>query len=409
MNYHISHKTKIINAEINLTASKSLSNRALIIQALSSTPFKIHNLSTSKDTQLLNEALQTKSDKIDVGDSGTAFRFLTAFLACKEGDYNLTGSDRMKERPIKELVNTLKELGADIKYLEKNGYPPLKIKGKSIKGGKVSVDASISSQFISALLLIAPSLKQGLTITLEGDILSAPYIKMTSKIMSYFGVETEWNGKTIYIKKQEYKAKDILIEGDWSAVAFLLESISLSRSGTLKINGLFENSWQGDFKLVDMFQKLGVESNLIDSSLLLSKKENSSINQSLDFNFIDYPDLAQAYCCALAGLKKTATLKGLQNLKYKESHRLFALKSELEKFKQKSEYTDSQFILKESEISMPTQSLDTHNDHRMAMCLAPLAILFDIKINDAEVVTKSYPTFWEDLKKMGFTVSVLTH
>jgi len=409
MNYHISHKTKIINAEINLTASKSLSNRALIIQALSSTPFKIHNLSTSKDTQLLNEALQTKSDKIDVGDSGTAFRFLTAFLACKEGDYNLTGSDRMKERPIKELVNTLKELGADIKYLEKNGYPPLKIKGKSIEGGKVSVDASISSQFISALLLIAPSLKQGLTITLEGDILSAPYIKMTSKIMSYFGVETEWKGKTICIKKQEYKAKDILIEGDWSAVAFLLESISLSRSGTLKINGLFENSWQGDFKLVDMFQKLGVESNLIDSSLLLSKKENSSINQSLDFNFIDYPDLAQAYCCALAGLKKTATLKGLQNLKYKESHRLFALKSELEKFKQKSEYTDSQFILKESEISMPTQSLDTHNDHRMAMCLAPLAILFDIKINDAEVVTKSYPTFWEDLKKMGFTVSVLTH
>mgnify|MGYP001323923044 FL=1 len=154
MNYHISHKTKIINAEINLTASKSLSNRALIIQALSSTPFKIHNLSTSKDTQLLNEALQTKSDKIDVGDSGTAFRFLTAFLACKEGDYNLTGSDRMKERPIKELVNTLKELGADIKYLEKNGYPPLKIKGKSIEGGKVSVDASISSQFISALLFL---------------------------------------------------------------------------------------------------------------------------------------------------------------------------------------------------------------------------------------------------------------
>ena len=409
MNYHISHKTKIINAEINLTASKSLSNRALIIQALSSTPFKIHNLSTSKDTQLLNEALQTKSDKIDVGESGTAFRFLTAFLACKEGDYTLTGSDRMKERPIKELVSTLKELGADIKYLEKNGYPPLKIKGKSIEGGKVSVDSSISSQFISALLLIAPSLKQGLTITLEGDILSAPYIKMTSKIMSYFGIETEWEGKTICIKKQEYKAKDILIEGDWSAVAFLLESISLSKSGTLKINGLFENSWQGDFKLVDMFQKLGVESNLIDSSLLISKKENSSINQSLDFNFIDYPDLAQAYCCALAGLKKTATLKGLQNLKYKESHRLFALKSELEKFKQKSEYTDSQFILKESEISMPTQSLDTHNDHRMAMCLAPLAILFDIKINDAEVVTKSYPTFWEDLKKMGFTVSVLTH
>lgn len=409
MNYHISHKTKTINAEITLAASKSLSNRALIIQALSSTPFKIHNLSTSKDTQLLNEALQTKSDTIDVGDSGTAFRFLTALLACKQGDYTLTGSERMKERPIKELVSALKELGADIKYLEKEGYPPLKIKGKSIEGGKVSVDASISSQFISALLLIAPSLKKGLTITLEGDILSVPYIKMTSEMMSYFGIETQWEGKTICIKNQDYKAKDILIEGDWSAVAFLLESLSLSKSGTIIINGLFEDSWQGDYKVIEIFQKFGIESNFIDSYLHLSKKENTIINQSLDINFIDYPDLAQAYCCTLAGIGKTATLKGLQNLKHKESHRLFALKSELEKFKQKSEFTDSEFILKESEISMPIQNLDTHNDHRMAMCLAPLAILFDLKINDIEVVSKSYPTFWEDLKKMGFKVYVLTH
>jgi 3-phosphoshikimate 1-carboxyvinyltransferase len=232
---------------------------------------------------------------------------------------------------------------------------------------------------------------------------------MTSEMMSYFGIETQWEGKTICIKNQDYKAKDILIEGDWSAVAFLLESLSLSKSGTIIINGLFEDSWQGDYKVIEIFQKFGIESNFIDSYLHLSKKENTIINQSLDINFIDYPDLAQAYCCTLAGIGKTATLKGLQNLKHKESHRLFALKSELEKFKQKSEYTDSEFILKESEISMPIQNLDTHNDHRMAMCLAPLAILFDLKINDIEVVSKSYPTFWEDLKKMGFKVYVLTH
>jgi 3-phosphoshikimate 1-carboxyvinyltransferase len=252
-------------------------------------------------------------------------------------------------------------------------------------------------------------LKQGLTITLEGDILSAPYIKMTGEMMSYFGIEIQWKRNTINVKNQSYSVKDILIEGDWSAVAFLLESLSLSKSGTLIINGLFEDSWQGDYKAIEIYQKLGVESNFIDSSLHLSKKENTSINQPLDINLIDYPDLAQAYCCTLAGLRKIATLKGLQNLKHKESNRLFALKAELEKFQQKSEYTDSEFILKESEISMPTQNLDTHNDHRMAMCLAPLAILFDLKINDIEVVSKSYPTFWEDLKKMGFTVSVLTH
>ncbi len=407
MDYHISHKTKTINAEVNLPTSKSISNRALIIQALTSGSFQIHKLSTSKDTQLLSTALKTKSNTIDVGDSGTAFRFLTALLACKEGEFTLTGSKRMKERPIKELVSALKKLGADIKYIEKEGYPPLQISGKQIEGGGISVDASISSQFVSALLLIAASLKKGLTISLEGDILSTPYIKMTLEILSYFGIESKWIGNTISVKNQPYKAKDITIEGDWSAVAFLLEIMSLAQSGTLKINGLFENSWQGDSKVLEIFKNLGVESKFQDSSLHLSKKEivNST---SLDINLIDYPDLAQAYCCSLAGLGKTATIKGLQNLKYKESHRLSALKCELEKFQQKSNYTDTDFILRDSTLTSPKQNLETHNDHRMAMCLAPLGMLFDIKINDVEVVSKSYPTFWEDLKKMGFTVSALT-
>lgn len=409
MNYHISHKTKKIDAEINLPKSKSLSNRALIIKALCSESFTIEDLSSSKDTQLLSKALHSQSSTINVGDSGTAFRFLTALLSTKSGEFMLSGSERMKERPIKDLVNALTALGADIEYLEKEGYPPLKIAGKTIEGGKVSIDASISSQFVSALLLIAPSLKKGLEITLLGNVLSKPYISMTLKMMTYFGVDSQWDGNTICVKKQSYVAKDIQIEGDWSALAFLLEILVLSEEGKLKINGLFEESWQGDYKLLEIFKLLGIESKFQNSSLYVSKRKNSEISKSLDLSLVDYPDLAQAYCCSLVGLSRNATIRGLQNLKYKESHRLAALKKELEKLNQKSEYTDSEIKLQNSKIAAPIQNLETHNDHRMAMCLAPFGILFDVKINDVEVVSKSYPTFWEDLKKMGFIVTALSH
>ncbi|MDB2675461.1 3-phosphoshikimate 1-carboxyvinyltransferase [Flavobacteriales bacterium] len=409
MNYHISHKTKKIDAEINLPKSKSLSNRALIIKALCSESFTIEDLSSSKDTQLLSKALHSQSSTINVGDSGTAFRFLTALLSTKSGEFMLSGSERMKERPIKDLVNALTALGADIEYLEKEGYPPLKIAGKTIEGGKVSIDASISSQFVSALLLIAPSLKKGLEITLLGNVLSKPYISMTLKMMTYFGVDSQWDGNTICVKKQSYVAKDIQIEGDWSALAFLLEILVLSEEGKLKINGLFEESWQGDYKLLEIFKLLGIESKFQNSSLYVSKRKNSEISKSLDLSLVNYPDLAQAYCCSLVGLSRNATISGLQNLKYKESHRLAALKKELEKLNQKSEYTDSEIKLQNSKIAAPKQNLETHNDHRMAMCLAPFGILFDVKINDVEVVSKSYPTFWEDLKKMGFIVTALSH
>jgi len=408
MNYHISHKTKKIDAEINLPKSKSLSNRALLIKVLCSESFTIEDLSSSKDTQLLSKALHSQSSTINVGDSGTAFRFLTALLSTKSGEFMISGSERMKERPIKDLVNALTALGADIEYLEKEGYPPLKIAGKTIEGGKVSIDASISSQFVSALLLIAPSLKKGLEITLLGNVLSKPYISMTLKMMTYFGVDSQWDGNTICVKKQSYVAKDIQIEGDWSALAFLLEILVLSEEGKLKINGLFEESWQGDYKLLEIFKLLGIESKFQNSSLYVSKRKNSEISKSLDLSLVDYPDLAQAYCCSLVGLSRIATISGLQNLKYKESHRLAALKKELEKLNQKSEYTDSEIKLQNSKIAAPIQNLETHNDHRMAMCLAPFGILFDVKINDVEVVSKSYPKFWEDLKKMGFIVTELS-
>jgi len=408
MNYHISHKTKKIDAEINLPKSKSLSNRALLIKVLCSESFTIEDLSSSKDTQLLSKALHSQSSTFNVGDSGTAFRFLTALLSTKSGEFMISGSERMKERPIKDLVNALTALGADIEYLEKEGYPPLKIAGKTIEGGKVSIDASISSQFVSALLLIAPSLKKGLEITLLGNVLSKPYISMTLKMMTYFGVDSQWDGNTICVKKQSYVAKDIQIEGDWSALAFLLEILVLSEEGKLKINGLFEESWQGDYKLLEIFKLLGIESKFQNSSLYVSKRKNSEISKSLDLSLVDYPDLAQAYCCSLVGLSRIATISGLQNLKYKESHRLAALKKELEKLNQKSEYTDSEIKLQNSKIAAPIQNLETHNDHRMAMCLAPFGILFDVKINDVEVVSKSYPKFWEDLKKMGFIVTELS-
>ncbi len=408
MDFLISHTSKSINADLILPPSKSISNRALIIQALCQSKPKLLNLSKSSDTQSLVQALQTTSKTIDVGDAGTSIRFITAYLSQQEGSYILTGSDRMKERPIGHLVEALNSIGADINYLEKDGFPPLAINGKALEGGKVDISTSVSSQFVSALLLIAPTLKKGLSLSLKGELLSKPYIKMTLDIMRYFGIQSSWTNNTIQVEPQNYVSKDLKVESDWSALAFILQAMSIAKSAQVSISGLSKDSWQGDSYVLNLFEKFGLKYEFKDEKLYL-KKLNKDLNGDYNVNLIDTPDLAQAYCCTLSALSKLAKIKGLNNLKLKESHRLKALHMELNKIGQYSRYSEDTIQLESSVLYTPTESFDSHNDHRMAMCLAPFALLFDIKIKNIEVVNKSYPSYWEDLKKMGFTISPLTH
>ncbi|MGB1306610.1 MAG: 3-phosphoshikimate 1-carboxyvinyltransferase [Flavobacteriales bacterium] len=408
MDFLISHTSKSINADLILPPSKSISNRALIIQALCQSKPKLLNLSQSSDTQSLVQALQTTSKTIDIGDAGTSMRFLAAYLSQQEGSYILTGSDRMKERPIGHLVEALNSIGADINYLEKDGFPPLAINGKALEGGKVDISTSVSSQFVSALLLIAPTLKKGLSLSLKGELLSKPYIKMTLDIMRYFGIQSSWINNTIQVEPQNYVSKDLKVESDWSALAFILQAMSIAKSAQVSISGLSKDSWQGDSYVLNLFEKFGLQYEFKDEKLYL-KKLNKDLNGDYNVNLIDTPDLAQAYCCTLSALSKSAKIKGLNNLKLKESHRLKALHMELNKIGQHSRYSEDTIQLESSVLHTPTESFDSHNDHRMAMCLAPFALLFDIKIKNIEVVNKSYPSYWEDLKKMGFTISPLTH
>lgn len=408
MDFLISHTSKSINADLILPPSKSISNRALIIQALCQSKPKLLNLSKSSDTQSLVQALQTTSKTIDVGDAGTSMRFITAYLSQQEGSYILTGSDRMKERPIGHLVEALNSIGADINYLEKDGFPPLAINGKALEGGKVDISTSVSSQFVSALLLIAPTLKKGLSLSLKGKLLSKPYIKMTLDIMRYFGIQSSWTNNSIQVEPQKYISKDLKVDSDWSALAFILQAMSIAKSAQVSISGLSKDSWQGDSYVLNLFEKFGLEYEFKDEKLYL-KKLNKDLNGDYNVNLIDTPDLAQAYCCTLSALSKLAKIKGLNNLKLKESHRLKALHMELNKIGQHSRYSEDTIQLESSVLHTPTESFDSHNDHRMAMCLAPFALLFDIKIKNIEVVNKSYPSYWEDLKKMGFTISPLTH
>ena len=408
MDFLISHTSKSINADLILPPSKSISNRALIIQALCQSKPTLFNLSQSSDTQCLVQALRTTSKTIDIGDAGTSMRFLTAYLSQQKGSYILTGSERMKERPISHLVDALNSIGADINYLEKDGFPPLAINGKTLEGGKVDISTSVSSQFVSALLLIAPTLKKGLSLYLKDELLSKPYIKMTLDIMRYFGVQSSWTNNTIQVEPQNYVSKELKVESDWSALAFILQAMSIAKSAQVNISGLSKDSWQGDSYVLNLFEKFGLQHEFKDNKLYL-KKFDKDLNDDYNVNLIDSPDLAQAYCCTLSALSKSAKIKGLNNLKLKESHRLKALHVELNKIGQHSRYSENTIKLESCVLHTPTESFDSHNDHRMAMCIAPFALLFNIKLKNVEVVNKSYPSYWEDLKKMGFTISPLTH
>ena len=390
MNYKISHPTKVVECEIDLPASKSISNRLLIIQALCKQEFEITNLSSSEDTKSLQKALKATNATIDVGAAGTSFRFLTAYLSTLVGNrFILTGSNRMKERPIKELVDALLELGVEIKYLEKSGFPPLAILGTDIIEKKVSIDGKISSQFISAILLIAPTLRNGIELKISGEIVSKPYIIMTLKLMEEFGISHTWLENTIEIKPQKYSAKDYNIEADWSAASFWYEIAALSSNCNIALNGLTENSIQGDRKVMELFKNLGVQTKFENGSIILTKTEKNDISKEI--NLINTPDLYQPLKCTLFAKNLTTKFLGLQTLKNKETNRIKAVEKEFLKLD-------------------TTKKITTYKDHRMAMSFAPLCLKYDtLQINDVAVVEKSYPNFWNDLKKGGFIITPLTH
>ena len=389
MNYKVSHPTKVVECEISLPSSKSISNRLLIIQALCKENFKIENLSTSNDTINLQKALSVKENTIDVRHAGTSFRFLTSYLSIQNGkECILTGSDRMKERPIKELVSVLQKMGAKIEYLENEGFPPLKIIGTELEGGKIEIDGVISSQFITSILLIAPTLKNGIYLKIVGELVSKPFVEMTLNLMSEFGIESSWEDNIIVIQSQHYITKNYRVESDWSSSSFWFEIASLSEICNIKLNGLQQNSIQGDKKAIEIFNNLGVNSTFENGKLILIK--NQTILPYTTYDLIDTPDLYQPLRCTLFSKNIEINFLGIQTLKDKETNRILAVTTELKKLNS-------------------IKIIDTHKDHRMAMSFAPLCLKFgELQINDVEVVSKSYPDFWKDLKKAGFTISLLS-
>ena len=389
MNYKISHPNNVINCKIDLPASKSISNRLLIIQALCEKKFKINNLSNSDDTILLQKALHNHSNKIDIGASGTSLRFLTSYLAILEGkEYILTGSKRIQERPIKDLVNTLNNIGSKIKFVKKTETAPLHIIGQKLLGGVVKIKGDISSQFISSLLLIAPTLQKGLEIIIEKQTVSTSYIQMTLKIMREFGVSSIWKNNKITVKPQKYIAKDYTIESDWSSAAFWFEIGALSKECNITLTGLNKESFQGDSILPNIFSNIYLKSKF-DKNVLTIKKINQ-FKPVKNMNLIDTPDLYQPIKCTLDALNINTKITGITTLKNKETDRINAVDNELQKLRSK-------------------KVIKTYKDHRMAMSFAPLCLKYGaLIIEDINVVTKSYPNFWEDLKKARFIISEST-
>ena len=412
MTYKIVRPGKSVSGKINLTASKSESNRALIIQALCKDSFTIHNLAAAQDTQTLARIIKEKdsASSFDVGPAGTTMRYLTAYFATLPGKRVLTGTERMQNRPIGILVEALRQLGADISYLGKEGYPPLEINGRSLTGNEVTVDATVSSQFVSALLLIAPRLGHGLRINLEGNAVSHPYINMTLKIMEQFGVYGQWNETGISVSNQQYttserETPDFTVEADWSAASYWYAIAALSEDVDLEITGLRQQSLQGDSVLPHLFNFFGVKTEFTDSGIRLTK--GKVLARTFGFDFSDCPDIAQTVAVVTAALNIPAVFNGIKTLGIKETDRLKAMTDELGKFGVTVESDELSMTLKPGEsLSGKCVSVATHEDHRIAMSFAPLALVCEggVEVQDPDVVGKSYPGFWDDLKAVGFTV-----
>ncbi len=413
MVFKLSKPDRHLIGDIHLDGSKSISNRALIIRALCGEQFEIKNRSTSKDTQLMQQLLATDSEVLDAGAAGTTFRFLTAYLATQEGSRTLTGSDRMKQRPIRLLVDALRKLGANIEYLEKEGYPPLRIHSPSNFGtnSHLAIPADTSSQYLSALLMIAPMMPNGLELELVGNLVSRPYLEMTLRMMAYFGVGHSWEANVITVQPGKYQPKPFTVEADWSAASYYYAMAAFSDRCDLRLHGLFQESIQGDSVLGDMMQTFGVESLWGKNTVQLTKLPGAK--PFFEWDFLPCPDVAQTLAVVCGGLGVHGLFSGLETLRIKETDRIAALQNELAKvqvFLSKlpdrfSKKPDKEFFMVEGKAVVEGSPLfHTYEDHRMAMAFAPLAMLGEIRIEEPGVVEKSYPAFWEDLKGLGFEV-----
>lgn len=406
MHLFLQNSTINPSTNITITGSKSESNRLLLLKALFEN-LEIQNVSNSDDSQYMLKALDSENSTVDIHHAGTAMRFLTAYFATLEGQTTLlTGSQRMQERPIKILVDTLRALGADIEYDKEEGYPPLRITGKTLLKDEVRMKANVSSQYISALLLMATKLKNGLTLHLEGKITSVPYIKMTLSLLDQLGVETSFEDQIIQVKPYlETVSKTFIVESDWSSASYFYSIVALSPVGTqINLSTYKKDSLQGDAVLQDIYTNLGVQTTFEGATINL-KKINTKVPDSLNLDLANAPDIAQTIVVTCLGLQIKCKLTGLHTLKIKETDRLEALKNEIYKFGTSIEITDDSLHLSDFKPLISGAIVETYNDHRMAMAFAPLALKTSFSINEAEVVSKSFPDFWGNLAELGFNSS----
>ena len=409
MKLHLSGPTNnLLKSQIQITGSKSESNRSLLLQALYPN-ISISNISNSDDAEVMQKGLAISSGEVDIHHAGTAMRFLTGYFASQAGkNVVLTGSKRMKERPIKVLVEALINLGADIEYVNSEGFPPIQIKGKKLYKNKVSLPADISSQYISSLLLIAPSLENGLELHLVGKITSVPYIKMTLGLLNQIGIETSFEGNHIKVSpKENIEAIELVVESDWSSASYFYSIVALSEVGSeIKLSAYKRNSLQGDSILAEIYKEFGVETTFLNNKIVLKKVKHCQ-STSIECDLANAPDIAQTIAVTCLGLGLGCELTGLHTLKIKETDRLEAMRTELTKFGAEVAITNKRLSLAPIAHFNPKVAVDTYNDHRMAMAFGPLALKKSFSINDAEVVSKSYPDFWKDLDKLGFHLQEL--
>lgn len=397
----LKHYTGEINQEIRITGSKSESNRLLILQQLYPN-LSIENLSNSDDSKLMLKALASTGDEINIGHAGTTMRFLTSLLAIKEGsDVVLTGSGRMKERPIGILVDALRTLGADITYVENEGFAPLRIKGTKLKGGAVRINGNVSSQYISSLLLIAPSLEEGITLEFEGAITSIPYIQMTIGLLNELGITASFDGEVIRVAPKDRIADTVVtVESDWSSASYYYSLVAMSDRGKISLSAYKEKSLQGDAVLQQLYREFGVKSSFSNNTLTLEKEAGFTNPSSVEFDLIKAPDIAQTIAVTCFGMGIACNLTGLHTLKIKETDRLVALEQELTKLGADISVTNESLHLKAGATINKDVTIATYQDHRMAMAFAPLLLKTSIIIDEHDVVSKSYPTFWEDFEAL---------
>ena len=402
--YYTLESPRQIHATIALPSSKSISNRVLIMNQLAGGRMALNNLSDCDDTQVMLRALHSPSEITDVHAAGTAMRFLTAFISSRPGRTVMTGTERMKNRPIGVLVDALRSIGADIEYADREGFPPLRIEGRPLAGGEVSIAGNVSSQFISALMMIAPTMAQGLTLHITGHVASAAYIDMTAGLMQGFGIPVDRpDGHTVIIPKSVYRGNAFTVESDWSGASYWYEMLALSDGGHVTLPHLFENSLQGDAAVSRLFRPLGVQTAFTDGGVVLTKSGEPCTEYDADLE--NQPDLAQTLVvtCAMMGIPFHIT--GLQTLRIKETDRLTALRTELAKpgIKVQERHGDTlSWNGRQTAVALPP-AIDTYEDHRMAMAFAPCAIRMPrLRINNPEVVSKSYPHYWDDLREAHF-------